>query len=163
MSELTQSAAWQQLAEHAKEMKQAHMRDMFAADPGRFERFSTHYEDMLVDYSKNIITEKTMSMLMDLARERDVTGWTERMFRGDRINNTENRAVLHTALRNRSNRPVMVDGSDVMPDVNRVLNQMREFTEAVRNGEWLGCTGKPITDIVNIGIGGSDLGPVMVT
>ncbi|OIO69498.1 MAG: glucose-6-phosphate isomerase [Zetaproteobacteria bacterium CG1_02_53_45] len=163
MSELTQTSQWQKLAQHAEEMKQVHMRDLFADNPDRFEKFSTHFNDILVDYSKNIITEDTMKMLMDLARARDVSGWTGRMFNGDRINNTENRAVLHTALRNRSNRPVMVDGHDVMPDINRVLQQMREFTEAVRSGEWRGCTGKRITDVVNIGIGGSDLGPVMVT
>ncbi|ATX81652.1 glucose-6-phosphate isomerase [Mariprofundus ferrinatatus] len=163
MSELTQTAAWKKLAVHAEEMKKVHMRDLFADDPKRFDKFSTHFNDILVDYSKNIVTEETMAMLMDLARERDVSGWTQRMFNGEKINNTENRAVLHTALRNRSNTPVMVDGHDVMPDVNRVLKQMREFTESVRSGEWLGSTGKPITDIVNIGIGGSDLGPVMVT
>jgi len=163
VSDLTGLESWKKLAEHAEEMKQVHMRDLFAADAGRFSTFSTHYSNMLVDYSKNIITRDTMDLLMALAKERDVTGWTERMFNGDKINNTENRAVLHTALRNRSNRPVLVDGQDVMPDVNRVLEQMRSFTEAVRSGEWLGSTGKPITDIVNIGIGGSDLGPVMVT
>ncbi len=163
MSGLTQTSQWQKLAAHAEEMKQVHMRDLFADNPGRFEKFSTHFNDILVDYSKNIITEDTMKLLMDLARARDVGGWTQRMFNGEKINNTENRAVLHTALRNRSNTPVMVDGRDVMPDINRVLLQMREFTEAVRSGEWRGCTGKRITDVVNIGIGGSDLGPVMVT
>jgi len=139
------------------------MRDLFADDPQRFDKFSLHFGDTLVDYSKNILTEETRDLLLDLARERDVKGWTERMFAGEKINNTEGRAVLHTALRNRSNRPVMVDGHDVMPDVNRVLAQMRSFTESVRSGEWLGSTGKPITDVVNIGIGGSDLGPVMVS
>jgi len=163
VSDLTGLESWKKLTVHAEEMKQVHMRDLFAADPHRFERFSAHFNDMLVDYSKNIITEDTMRMLMNLAQECDVPGWTQRMFNGEKINNTENRAVLHTALRNRSNKPVMLDGHDVMPDVNRVLRQMREFTEAVRSGEWLGSTGKPITDIVNIGIGGSDLGPVMVT
>ncbi|GAV19132.1 glucose-6-phosphate isomerase [Mariprofundus micogutta] len=163
MSELTQTSQWQKLAAHAEQMKQVHMRDLFSEDTDRFETFSTHFNDILVDYSKNIITKDTMAMLMDLARERDVSGWTERMFKGEKINNTEGRAVLHTALRNRSNTPVIVDGHDVMPDVNRVLKQMRKFTKAVRSGEWRGSTGKKITDIVNIGIGGSDLGPVMVT
>jgi glucose-6-phosphate isomerase len=139
------------------------MRNLFADNANRFEENSLHFNDILVDYSKNISTEETKRLLMDLARSRDVQGWTKRMFDGEAINNTENRAVLHTALRNRSNRPVLVDGQNVMPDVNRVLAQMRKFTEAVRSGEWLGSTGKPITDIVNIGIGGSDLGPVMVT
>ncbi|NWF37406.1 glucose-6-phosphate isomerase [Mariprofundus sp. KV] len=163
MSELTQTAAWKKLAVHAEAMKKVHMRDLFADDPQRFDKFSLHFGDTLVDYSKNILTEETRDLLLDLARERDVQGWTERMFAGEKINNTEDRAVLHTALRNRSNRPVMVDGHDVMPDVNRVLAQMRSFTESVRSGEWLGSTGKPITDVVNIGIGGSDLGPVMVS
>jgi len=163
VSELTQTAAWKKLAAHAEEMKKVHMRDLFADDPQRFDKFSLHFGDTLVDYSKNILTEETRDLLLDLARERDVKGWTERMFAGEKINNTEGRAVLHTALRNRSNRPVMVDGHDVMPDVNRVLAQMRSFTESVRSGEWLGSTGKPITDVVNIGIGGSDLGPVMVS
>nr|WP_194335059.1 glucose-6-phosphate isomerase [Mariprofundus sp. KV] len=160
---MTQTAAWKKLAVHAEAMKKVHMRDLFADDPQRFDKFSLHFGDTLVDYSKNILTEETRDLLLDLARERDVQGWTERMFAGEKINNTEDRAVLHTALRNRSNRPVMVDGHDVMPDVNRVLAQMRSFTESVRSGEWLGSTGKPITDVVNIGIGGSDLGPVMVS
>jgi glucose-6-phosphate isomerase len=161
--DLTQTAEWKKLAEHASVMSQVHMRDLFADDAARFENNSIHFNDILIDFSKNISTEETKRLLMDLARVRDVQGWTERMFGGDAVNNTENRAVLHTALRNRSNRPVTVGGRDVMPDVNRVLAQMREFTDAVRSGEWLGSTGKPITDIVNIGIGGSDLGPVMVT
>ena len=163
MSDLTQLSEWKKLAEHAKAMKQVHMRDLFANDPERFNRNSIQVGDMLLDYSKNIITEETKQLLFDLARARDVSGWTARLLNGEKINNTEHRAVLHTALRNRSNRPVLVDGRDVMPDVNRVLAQMREFTEAVRSGAWKGSTGKPITDIVNIGIGGSDLGPVMVT
>lgn len=163
MPDLTQTAEWKNLAEHAAVMSQIHMRDLFADDANRFEENSLHFNDILVDYSKNIITEETKRLLMNLARARDVQGWTERMFDGDAINNTENRAVLHTALRNRSNRPILVDGKDVMPDINRVLAQMRKFTKAVRSGKWLGSTGKPITDIVNIGIGGSDLGPVMVT
>jgi len=163
VSDLTQLTEWKNLAEHAEIMKQVHMRDLFAGDSERFEHNSIHIGDMLVDYSKNIITEDTKKMLFALARARDVSGWTERLLNGEKINNTEQRAVLHTALRNRSNRPIMVDGNDVMPDVNRVLKQMRAFTEAVRSGEWKGNTGKRITDIVNIGIGGSDLGPVMVT
>lgn len=163
MSALTQSAAWQALGEHRQDMNDVHMRDLFAQDVDRFDRYRRKFNDILVDFSKNIVTDETFSLLMQLARERDVQGWIERMFNGEKINNTENRAVLHTALRNRSNHPVMVDGKDVMPDVNRVLKQMRDFTEAVRSGEWKGGTGKSITDIVNIGIGGSDLGPVMVT
>jgi len=163
--ELTKSGAWDALKAHAAEMSQTHMRDLFANDAERFQRFSRFFagDDILVDFSKNIITDKTLELLLQLAREHDVEGWTKRMFEGEKINNTEHRAVLHTALRNRSNRPVIVDGKDVMPDVNRVLKRMRSFTEAVRSGEWKGGTGKPITDIVNIGIGGSDLGPLMVT
>lgn len=163
MSALTQSPAWQALAQHHKEVAGQHMRDVFAADPQRFKKFSLRWNDLLVDYSKNRITEQTMSLLFDLARQADVKGWTERMFRGEKINVTEQRAVLHIALRNRSNRPIIVDGEDVMPAVNRVLGHMRTFSESVRNGEWKGYTGKAITDVVNIGIGGSDLGPVMVT
>jgi len=163
VSDLTQTIEWKNLAAHAEEMKQVHMRELFADNPDRFNDFSIHFNDILVDYSKNIISKDSMNMLMDLARARDVSGWTGRMFSGEKINNTEQRSVLHTALRNRSNTPVMVDGKDVMPDVNRVLKQMRTFTEAVRSGAWLGSTGKRITDVVNIGIGGSDLGPVMVT
>jgi glucose-6-phosphate isomerase len=163
MSTLVQSPAWQALAQHHKEVAGQHMRELFASDPRRFQKFSIRWNDLLVDYSKNRMTEKTMSLLFDLARQADVKGWTEKMFRGEKINVTEQRAVLHIALRNRSNRPIVVDGEDVMPAVNKVLAHMRAFSESVRTGEWKGYTGKAITDIVNIGIGGSDLGPVMVT
>ena len=139
------------------------MRDLFAADRERFERFSIRWEDMIVDYSKHRITPDTMSLLLSLARESEVAAWRDRMFAGGKINSTEGRAVLHTALRNRSERPITVDGADVMPGVRRVLSHMRAFSDAVRSGAWRGCTGKKITDVVNIGIGGSDLGPVMVT
>jgi len=163
MSSLTQSPAWQALEQHHKEIAGLHMRDLFAADPQRFQRFSIRWNDLLIDYSKNRITENTMSLLVDLARQADVTGWRDRMFRGEKINVTEQRPVLHIALRNRSNRPILVEGEDVMPAVNRVLAHMRAFTESVRSGAWKGYTGEAITDVVNIGIGGSDLGPVMVT
>jgi glucose-6-phosphate isomerase len=139
------------------------MRDLFARDPERFERFSLRLGDILFDYSKNRITEETMSLLLSLARQADLAERIEAMFSGEKINTTEGRAVLHVALRNRSNRPVLVDGQDVMPEVNRVLDKMRRFSEAVRSGAWRGYTGKLITDVVNIGIGGSDLGPKMVT
>jgi len=139
------------------------MRDLFANDPDRFQKFSVRFQDILLDFSKNRITEKTFRLLVNLASAARVREWTERMFTGDKINVTEDRAVLHVALRNRSNRPILVDGQDVMRDVNGVLDHMRVFTEQVRTGEWKGFTGKPITDIVNIGIGGSDLGPVMAT
>jgi len=162
MSTRAQSESWRALQAHQASLSELHMRELFADDPRRFEKFSLRFEDILVDYSKNLVTEESMRLLFDLAREADVPGWTNRMFTGEKINNTEDRAVLHVALRNRSNRPILVDGEDVMPGVNDVLARMRKFTDDVREGRWLGCTGKRITDIVNIGIGGSDLGPVMV-
>jgi glucose-6-phosphate isomerase len=139
------------------------MRDLFAQDPARFGRFSERFNDLLLDYSKNRITEETMALLFALARQARVEEWREKMFNGEQINVTEHRAVLHTALRNRSNRPVIVDGENVMPRVNAVLEQMSAFATAVRDGRWRGYTGRAMTDVVNIGIGGSDLGPVMVT
>lgn len=168
MSLLTQSPAWKALEVHHKAIAPKHMRDMFAEDPQRFDRYSLRWsakdgEELFLDYSKNRVTDETMRLLFGLARQADVEGWREKMFTGERINFTENRSVLHTALRNRTNRPILVDGKDVMPDVNAVLAHIKEFTDAVRNGTWKGYTGKSITDIVNIGIGGSDLGPVMVT
>ena len=163
MSTLTQSPAWQALAAHYDEMAPRHMRDLFKEDPQRFDKFSARFKDILLDYSKNRITDETMHLLFDLARQAKLQDWIERMFNGEKINITEDRAVLHVALRNRSNRPIKVDGEDVMPEVNRVLAHIREFTEAVRGGQWTGYTGKRITDVVNIGIGGSDLGPVMAT
>jgi len=150
------------LQAHHAQMAALHMRDLFAADPARFERFSLQVGELLLDYSKNRITDETMALLVRLAGEADVAGWRERMFNGEKINHTENRAVLHVALRNRSNRPVMVDGKDVMPNVNAVIERMGAFAEKVRSGEWRGYTGERITDVVNIGIGGSDLGPQMV-
>ncbi len=138
------------------------MRDLFAQDPQRFERFSLRLGDILLDYSKNRITEKTMALLLDLARQAGLQAKIEAMFSGEKYNNTEKRAVLHIALRNRANRPILADGVDVMPAVNRVLAHMREFSDAVRSGAWRGYSGQAITDVVNIGIGGSDLGPKMV-
>ncbi|MBN1135648.1 MAG: glucose-6-phosphate isomerase [Anaerolineae bacterium] len=163
MSGLRESPAWQALVRHQHAMAGVQMRDLFAGDPQRFERFSLRLGDVLLDYSKNLITGETMSLLLDLARQANLTAHIEAMFSGEKINTTENRAVLHVALRNRSNRSIRVGGQDVMPDVNRVLTQMRRFSEAVRSGEWRGFTGQVITDVVNIGIGGSDLGPKMVT
>jgi len=154
--------AWQALEEHQREMAEVHMRDLFARDPQRFERFSLQLGDILLDYSKNRITAETMALLLDLARQADVAGKIEAMFTGEKYNNTEKRAVLHVALRNRSSRPIFVDSVDVMPEVNRVLAHMRAFSEEVRSGAWKGYTGKAIADVVNIGIGGSDLGPKMV-
>ena len=163
MSKLTQSPAWKALEQHQREIASQQMREMFASDPGRFGKFSIRWNDFLFDYSKNRISERTMSLLFELAREADLKDRTEQMFTGEKINSTEHRSVLHIALRNRSNTPIMVDGADVMPSVNKVLDHIRDFTEQVRSGAWKGYTGQPITDIVNIGIGGSDLGPVMVT
>ena len=142
---LRELPAWQALDEHQKEMAGLHMRELFAQDPQRFERFSLRLQsadgsDILFDYSKNRITEKTMALLLDLARQAKVADKIEVMFSGQKYNNTEKRAVLHVALRNRANRPILVDGVDVMPEVNRVLAHMREFTEAVRSGAWTGST-----------------------
>ena len=139
------------------------MRTLFETDAQRFKNFSLHLDDLLFDFSKHRITAETLTLLVELAEQMDVPQFIERMFRGDRINFTEDRPVLHVALRNRSNRPIEVDGQDVMPVVNQVLDKMRCFTEDVRSGAWKGYMGERITDIVNIGIGGSDLGPVMVT
>jgi glucose-6-phosphate isomerase len=162
MINLTQYPVWHTLCQHQQIVAPLHMRDLFAQDKQRFENFSLKFDDLLLDYSKHRITKETLPLLFQLAREAKIEDWRERMFSGEKINITENRAVLHTALRNRSNKPVMLDGKNVMEDVNRVLAQMRDFSERVRNGQWLGYTGKRITDVVNIGIGGSDLGPVMV-
>jgi glucose-6-phosphate isomerase len=156
--------AWQQLRNHyEKEMKGVHMRSLFSADAQRFDRYSLRLGDILFDYSKNIFTEKTLDLLRQLAAECAVKEAIEAMFTGEKINQTENRSVLHTAWRNLSGTPVFSDGKDVMPDVLRVLAQMKEFARRIHNGEWKGYTGKKIRYIVNIGIGGSDLGPVMVT
>ncbi|EPS0300433.1 glucose-6-phosphate isomerase [Escherichia coli] len=160
----TQTAAWQALQKHFDEMKDVTIADLFAKDGDRFSKFSATFGDqMLVDYSKNRITEETLEKLQDLAKECDLAGAIKSMFSGEKINRTENRAVLHVALRNRSNTPILVDGKDVMPEVNAVLEKMKTFSEAIISGEWKGYTGKAITDVVNIGIGGSDLGPYMVT
>ena len=160
---LTETKEWQALQSHYEEIKDVQMRDMFAEDPKRFEKFSVNFESVLLDYSKHRINEKTMKLLMDLAKASGIEEATKKMFSGEKINWTEGRAVLHSALRNRSNTPVYVDGKDVMPDVNEVLNKMKDFSNKVRSGEWKGFTGKSIKSVVNIGIGGSDLGPVMIT
>ncbi|WP_413496075.1 glucose-6-phosphate isomerase [Morganella psychrotolerans] len=158
------TAAWKALEQHYSEIKSVHMRDLFAQDDNRFSRFSAAFgEEMLVDYSKNRITQETLDKLLSLAEECDVRGAIRSMFSGENINRTENRAVLHTALRHRDNTPVMADGQDVMPQVRAVLEKMRLFSERIIGGSWKGYTGKAITDVVNIGIGGSDLGPYMVT
>jgi glucose-6-phosphate isomerase len=163
MARPTDLPAWKALEAHYQQVAPLQMRDQFRQDPRRFEKFSLRFDEILLDFSKNRITDETFRLLCDLARQADLAGWAEKMFSGQKINTTEGRAVLHVALRNRSNRPIKVDGRDVMPEVNGVLAHMRRFTEAVRSGAWTGYTGKPITDVVNIGIGGSDLGPHMVT
>ncbi|HEX8325483.1 MAG TPA: glucose-6-phosphate isomerase [Tepidisphaeraceae bacterium] len=163
MSTLTRTAAWQALVEHHATIEKTTLRELFDAQTDRFDRFSIRFEDLLLDYSKNRVTDETMKRLFDLARQQKVEAWRDRMFGGDKINTSEGRAVLHVALRNRSGAPILVDGRDVMPEVEAVLERMKAFSGAVHSGQHVGYTGKKITDIVNIGIGGSDLGPVMVT
>ncbi|MCA6219340.1 glucose-6-phosphate isomerase [Photorhabdus antumapuensis] len=160
----SQTSAWKALVQHFAQIKDIHLRELFEQDPNRFAKFSTTFDDqILVDFSKNRITTETLEKLQALAKETDVAGAIRSMFSGEKINRTEDRAVLHIALRNRSNAPIVVDGEDVMQQVNAVLAKMKDFSECVINGEWKGYTGKVITDVVNIGIGGSDLGPYMVT
>ena len=159
---LTDLKAWKDLEKNYAAIRGETMRDMFAADPNRFEEFSISLDSLLLDYSKNRINGETMKLLIDLAKEAGLEKARDAMFSGEKINTTENRAVLHTALRNRSDRPVYVDGKDVMPQIKAVLEKMKTFSTAVRDGQWKGATGKAMTDVVNIGIGGSDLGPVMV-
>ena len=156
--------AWKELEKLYEETKETHLRDWFTADPERFSKFSREQGgDLLLDFSKNRIDERIFELLLKLAEEMDLKGATEAMFTGEKINRTEERAVLHIALRNRSNTSIYADGKDVMPEINAVLKQMENFCSRVHSGEWKGYTSKKITDIVNIGIGGSDLGPVMVT
>jgi glucose-6-phosphate isomerase len=161
MPKPTSTQAWKALVEHQQTLENSHLRDMFRDDPRRFERFSLRLGPILYDYSKQRIDSRCMELLFSLAREMDLPARIQAMLSGERINRTEDRSVLHIALRNRSNQSIAVDGRDVMPEVNRVLDQMRDFTSRVRKGEWTGSTGKQITDVVNIGIGGSDLGPRM--
>lgn len=156
------TAGWKKLSDHFQTMKDVHMRDLFAEDGSRFQRFSIRFGDILVDYSKNRLNQETLWLLLGFAEEVGLKDAVEAMFTGERINETEDRAVLHVALRNRSDAPVFVDGRDVMPEVNAVLRKMEEFSRRVISGRWKGYSGKPVRDIVNIGIGGSDLGPKMV-
>ena len=159
----TQTSAWGDLGQHAEAMKATTIKALFTQASDRFTKYSITFEDILFDYSKNLINDETLSQLTALAKQTELGQAIAAMFAGDKINATENRAVLHTALRNRSNTPVLVDGEDVMPKVNHELAKMKAFCEKVHSGSWTGYTGKAITDVVNIGIGGSDLGPVMVT
>ena len=159
----TQTAAWKKLESHFETAKNYQLRALFSNDNSRFEKFSLKFEDILVDYSKNLITKETINLLLQLAEETGLKESIESFFKGEKINQTENRAVLHTALRNTSDRKVLVDDVDVMPEVKAVLAKMKAFSEDIISGNWRGYTNKPISDIVNIGIGGSDLGPLMVT
>ena len=159
----TKTQSWKNLVDHFKEMKSVHMKDLFADDPDRFNKYSIRFNGILVDYSKNIITEDTLKLLLKLTDDVGLRDALNKMFNGESINETEDRAVLHTALRNRINTPVCVNDKNVMPEVNAVLSKMKDFSDKIISGEWKGFTDKKITDIVNIGIGGSDLGPVMVT
>ncbi len=159
----TDTQSWKDLADHFKEMKSVHMKNLFADDPERFKKYSIRFNGILVDYSKNIITEETLKLLLKLTDDVGLRDALDKIFNGERINETENRAVLHTALRNRINTPVYINDKNVMPEVKAVLSKMKDFSEKIISGEWKGFTDKKITDIVNIGIGGSDLGPVMVT
>jgi glucose-6-phosphate isomerase len=159
----TKTSSWRRLTAHFDQVKDLHLRELFAADPGRAAKLSLRFGDILVDYSKNRITEDTLRLLLDLAEEAGLKDAIDKMFTGNKINETEGRAVLHVALRNRANICILVDGLDVMPAVNRVLEKIKHFSEQVISGSWTGYTGKRISDLVNIGIGGSDLGPVMVT
>ena len=159
----TKTQSWKNLVDHFKEMKGVHMKDLFADDPDRFNKYSIRFNGILVDYSKNIITEDTLKLLLKLTDDVGLRDALNKMFTGESINETEDRAVLHTALRNRINIPVCVNDKNVMPEVNAVLSKMKDFSDKIITGEWKGFTDKKITDIVNIGIGGSDLGPVMVT
>lgn len=159
----TTTAAWKALEEQYAKTKNTQIKDLFSKDEKRFEKYSMRFEDILIDYSKNRLDDKTLSLLIQLAEECGLKDAINSMFNGDKINQTEDRSVLHVALRNRSNTPILVDGKDVMPEVNEVLDQMKAFSESIISGEWKGYSGKPISDIVNIGIGGSDLGPLMVT
>jgi len=155
--------SWRALADHFQEIKTLHLRELFAQDPERFKKFSLWFDDILIDYSKNRITEETIHLLITLAQEVDLPSAIEKMFSGEKINEPENRAVLHIALRNRKHTPIYVEGKDVMPEINAVLKKIKEFSEKIISGDWKGYTGKKISDIVNIGIGGSHLGPLMVT
>jgi glucose-6-phosphate isomerase len=159
----TETISWNKLTMHFLEMQATHMRELFADDPARFAKFNLKFEDILFDYSKNIVSEHTIKLLTELANECKLSDAIHAMFNGTKINQTEGRSVLHVALRNRSNTPILVDGKDVMPEVNAVLQQMKKFSDDLLSGNWQGYSGKRITDIVNIGIGGSDLGPYMVT
>ncbi len=162
MSRLKQTQAWLALTQHYEQIKHLHMRDLFEEDQQRFARFSLHHNDILYDYSKNCITDETVDLLLKLAHQAELPSWIERLFSGDKINHTENRAVLHTALRDRSDTPIVLDGVDIAPEIKAERAKVTSLAEKIRRREWRGVSGQPITDVVNIGIGGSNLGPLMV-
>ena len=163
MSQLTQSISWLALIEHYNEIKDEHMRDMFNNDKNRFDKYSLKINDIIYDYSKNRINDETIKLLYQLAKDMDLPVWIERLFNGENINHTENRAVLHTALRDKSNKPIMVDGVDIYPEIKQERKHVNRLAEKIRTRKWRGATNQAITDVVNIGIGGSHLGPLMVT
>jgi glucose-6-phosphate isomerase len=163
MSELTQSKAWLALAKHYDEIKHSHMRDMFDNDGNRFDKYSVQLNDILYDYSKNRINDETQKLLLQLADDVELSSWIERLFKGEAINHTENRAVLHTALRDQGDQPLIVDGVDILPEIREERERVKQLAEKVRTREWRGATNQAITDVVNLGIGGSYLGPLMVT
>lgn len=163
MKARTAMPSWQALTAHAKDMKALHMNDLFATDSQRFNQFSLQLPRMLLDYSKNLVTKETMDKLVALATECEIESWREKMFSGERINTTEDRAVLHTALRNNTDQKLLLEGEDISEQIKATLRKMKSFSADVREGVWQGYSGKPITDVVNIGVGGSNLGPQMVT
>ena len=163
MSQLTQSKSWLALAQHYTKIKNVHMRDMFESDKDRFEKYSLGLNDILYDFSKNRINDETVELLYQLAKDVDLTAWIEKMFNGETINNTEHRAVLHTALRDKGDKPVFVAGVDILPEIKEERENVKRLAEKIRTRQWRGVTNQAITDIVNIGIGGSHLGPLMVT
>ncbi len=163
MPNLTRSAVWSSLTKHYNEIVNLHMRTLFDEDAGRFDRFSLSIEDILYDYSKNRITDTTIQLLLELAQEAELPIWIERLFTGAKINSTENRPVLHTALRDKGTTPIMLNGVDIKPEIINERNRIKILAESIRSRKWLGATNQAITDVVNIGIGGSHLGPLMVT
>ena len=163
MSQLTQSKTWLALSEHYKNIKDVHMRDMFESDKRRFEKYSLELNGILYDFSKNRINDETVDLLYRLAKDAELPVWIEKMFTGERINHTENRSVLHTALRDRGNKPIIVDGADILPEIKEERERVKQLAEKIRTRQWRGVTNQAITDVVNIGIGGSHLGPLMVT
>src|SRR5690625_2037699 len=160
MANRTELSSWQALAQHAQTLRTQKIKDLFAEDQARFDKFSLQLPQFLFDYSKNLITEETQSLLLALAEEVDVAGWRDRMFAGEHLNRTEDRAVMHVALRDKSGKPIMIDGQDVRPVVEGELKRMRALVEQVRSGQWRGYSDKAITDVVSIGIGGSTLCPL---